>query len=182
MKAYLRSVRIAPKKANLIARMVRGMAVPAAVTALERTNKKAARMIEKLLKSAMANASHNEKQDPEQMVIASIVVNQGQAYRRGMPKARGQTRPYKKFLSHIALVLGYPSEGKNPRHPKKPRKPKNDEQQAKVSEKASQETKKPVQGTRSKTKMSEASSDSSVSPAPRSPEGEGGSVSWVSSK
>ncbi len=170
MKAYLRSARIAPKKANLVARMVRGMPVPAALDALAHTNKKAARLIETLLQSAMANASFNAKQDPQQMVIASIVVNQGMAYRRGMPKARGQTRPYRKFLSHIEIILAYPdvegaSEGKNPK------KPKGDEKKAKGKEKASQEAKKPVQSTRSKTKRSEASSDSSVS-----------SVSPVSSK
>ncbi|MFA6039487.1 MAG: 50S ribosomal protein L22 [Candidatus Peribacteraceae bacterium] len=157
MKAYLRSVRIAPKKANLIARMVRGMPVPAAVIALQHTNKKAARIVEKLLLSAMANASHNEKQDPEQMVIASIVVNQGQAYRRGMPKARGQTRPFRKFLSHIELVLGYPSEGKSPRIPKSPRKDKNEGS-------ASQDAKKPVKQVRSaKEKKNTKSSDSSIS-------------------
>lgn len=107
MKATLHSVRIAPKKANLIALLVRGMSVPDAVEALRLTHKKGARIIEKLLLSAMANASHNDKQNPQQMVIKSIVVNQGTAYRRGMPKARGQTRPYRKFLSHIDVVLGY---------------------------------------------------------------------------
>lgn len=175
MKAYLHSARIAPKKANLIARMVRGMKVPAAVTALERTNKKAARLVEKLLKSAMANASHNEKQDPAQMIISSIIVNQGQAYRRGMPKARGQTRPYRKFLSHIELVLGYPSDGKMPtplrsttsssagqtsekKHPTSPltlqRKGDGLRLAGKIKKKeeknsASQEARKPVKGVRS---------------------------------
>ena len=110
MKATLHSVRIAPKKANLIALLVRGMSVPDAVEALRLTHKKGARIIEKLLLSAMANASHNDKQNPQQMVIKSIVVNQGTAYRRGMPKARGQTRPYRKFLSHIDVVLGYVEE------------------------------------------------------------------------
>ncbi|MBU2213062.1 50S ribosomal protein L22, partial [Patescibacteria group bacterium] len=56
MKASLRSVRIAPKKANLIAKMIRGMTVPQALESLERTNKQAARILEVLLKSAMANA------------------------------------------------------------------------------------------------------------------------------
>src|SRR4051812_16688479 len=104
MKATLQSVRIAPKKANLIAKMVRGMTVPVAVEALRRTDKKAARMIENLLRSAIANASHNDKQDPQMMIIKTIIVNQGQAFHRGMPKARGQTRPYRKFQSHIEIV------------------------------------------------------------------------------
>jgi large subunit ribosomal protein L22 len=108
MKAYVRSVRIAPKKANLVAKMVRGMTVPDAVEALRRTHKKGARIIELLLRSAIANASHNDKQDPQMMVVKKIVVNQGTAYRRGMPMARGRMRPYRKFLSHIELELGFP--------------------------------------------------------------------------
>ena len=108
MKARLDSVRIAPKKANLIAKLVRGLTVPEAMDQLSRTNKKAARMIEQLLRSAIANASHNDKQDAQMMVIKTIVVNQGQAYHRGMPMARGRQRPYRKFLSHIDLVLGFP--------------------------------------------------------------------------
>ncbi|MEK7590777.1 MAG: 50S ribosomal protein L22 [Patescibacteria group bacterium] len=110
MKAHLRSVRIAPKKANLIAKMVRGMAVADAVEALRMTHKKAARLIEGLLRSAIANTSHNLKQDPQTMIIKTIVVNQGQAFRRGIPKARGQVRPIKKFLSHISIELGFPEE------------------------------------------------------------------------
>ena len=112
MKAILRSVRIAPKKANLIAKMVRGMAVADAMETLRLTHKKAARLIEGLLRSAIANTSHNLKQDPQTMVIKSIIVNQGTHYRRGIPKARGQTRPIKKFLSHIEIELGFPVEAK----------------------------------------------------------------------
>ena len=112
MKATAHSVRLAPKKANLIALMVRGMSVPDAVEALRKTHKKGARIVEKLLLSAMANANHNDKQNPQQMIIKTIVVNQGTAYKRGMPKARGQTRPFRKFLCHIDLVLGYVEEKK----------------------------------------------------------------------
>jgi large subunit ribosomal protein L22 len=142
MKAHLHSVRIAPKKANLIARIVRGLTVPDAVEALRTTNKKGARIIEKLLLSAMANASHNDKQDPQMMVIKEIVVNQGQAYRRGMPKARGQVRPYRKFLSHITVTLGYA------------------EDLAKSEESASQKAAKPVQPSRKGTVTSKAKNDS----------------------
>ena len=110
MKSSVQSVRIAPKKANLIARMVRGLSVPEAMEQLRRTNKKAARIVETLLRSAIANASHNEKQDAQTMVIKTIIVNQGTAYRRGMPMARGRQRPFRKFLSHIEMVLGYPGD------------------------------------------------------------------------
>ena len=90
--------------------MVRGMPVPDAVEALRRTHKKAARIIEGLLRSAIANASHNDRQDPQGMIIKTLIVNQAQALRRGIPKARGQVRPVRKFMSHIVIVLGFPED------------------------------------------------------------------------
>ncbi len=106
MKAYLRSARIAPKKANIIAMMVRGMRVDEALTALSRTHKKGARMVETLVNSAVANATHNDKQPKGSLMIKTIVVNQGTPMRRGTPMARGRMRPMNKFMSHIALTLG----------------------------------------------------------------------------
>ena len=123
MKAYLTAVRIAPKKANLIAKMVRGMSVPVAMEALRRTNKKAARIVEQLLRSAIANTSHNDKQDAQTLIIKTIVVNQAQSYRRGIPKARGQVRPIRKYMSHIELILGFPEiDEKIPKKPTNPKK------------------------------------------------------------
>lgn len=110
MKAYLRSARIAPKKANIIAKLVRGMTVSEAMVALTRTHKKGARMVEELLKSAVANAEHNDKQDSSKLVIKTIIVNQSMGYRRGVPMARGRVRPMTKFLSHISLTLGVAGE------------------------------------------------------------------------
>jgi large subunit ribosomal protein L22 len=140
MKAFLQSARIAPKKANLIARMVRGMPVPMAVEALRRTNKKGARMVEKLLLSAIANASHNDKQDPQTMIVKTVVVNQGQALRRGMPKARGQMRPFRKFLSHIEVTLGYPEV----KEPKQKAEKKDAEKTSQTSENTVKKAKKAV--------------------------------------
>lgn len=161
MKAYLRSARIAPKKANVIAQMVRGLAVPEALESLEHTHKKGARMILALLKSAIANASHNAKQHMEELVIRSIVVNQAQGYRRGVSMARGRMRPMRKFLSHIEIVLGVQdAEGEGGRSPKKPTKPKSE----KTSEKTSRNAKSAVQKSRSQ-KKTDVSSDSSASSA-----------------
>ncbi len=106
MKAYLRSVRIAPKKANIIAMMVRGMRVDEALTALSKTNKKGARLVETLVKSAVANAEHNDKQRKGSLMIKTIIVNQGMAYQRGVPMARGRMRMMNKFMSHISVALG----------------------------------------------------------------------------
>ena len=155
MKAYLRSVRIAPKKANLIAKMVRGLPVPEAVEQLRLTNKKAARIIEKLLRSAIANASHNDKQDAQTMVIKTIIVNQGMAYRRGMPKARGQQRPYRKFLSHIELELGFPGEDPTVEPAKTSEK-----KAKKTTSIASKETSSEVKTTKPRAKKADVSESS----------------------
>lgn len=140
MKATLRSVRIAPKKANLVAKMVRGMPVPEAITALEHTNKKAARLLEALVKSAMANATNNEKQNPDDMIIKTLIVNKAQAYQRGIPMARGRQRIIRKFLSHITLQLGYPEERKKGKSAAAKKV-----SETKAPQTASQETKKTVQ-------------------------------------
>lgn len=144
MKAYLHSARIAPKKANLIAKMVRGMSVPDAMESLRKTHKKAARMVELLLRSAVANASHNDKQDAQTMVIQSIVVNQGQAYRRGMPMARGRTRPYRKFLSHVSLELGFPDDSGKSKQSTESKKSKQFKKATKEPDNASQKSKHAV--------------------------------------
>ena len=106
MKAHLRSTRIAPKKANLIAGIVRGLPVAEALSSLERINKKSARILENLLKSAIANAKQNDNQEADTLVVKSITVNKAQAYHRGVPMARGRVRPMRKFLSHITITLG----------------------------------------------------------------------------
>lgn len=106
MKATVYSARIAPKKANLIAKMVRGMPALEAVALLERVHKKGARIMENLLRSALANAEHNERQDPKALMIRTVIVNQGSSLRRGIPMARGRTRPIRKFFSHVEVVLG----------------------------------------------------------------------------
>ncbi|MDD4286954.1 MAG: 50S ribosomal protein L22 [Candidatus Peribacteraceae bacterium] len=162
MRAYLRSARIAPKKASVIAQMVRGLKVPAALDSLEHTHKKGARLILALLKSAVANASHNDKQRMEELVIRTIVVNQAQGYRRGVSMARGRMRPVRKFLSHIEIVLGVAdSEGEmSPKSPRKPTKLKSE----KTSEKTSRNAKSAVQKSRSQ-KKTDVSSDSSASSA-----------------
>ena len=106
MKASLRSIRIAPKKATLIAKMIRGMPVRDAGDLLDHMNKKAARIFTELLKSAIANARQNDKQNPADLIIKTIIVNKAQAYHRGVPMARGRMRHMRKFLSHLEMTLG----------------------------------------------------------------------------
>ena len=157
MKAHLRSVRIAPKKANLIAGLVRGMPVKEAIHALGNTHKKGARLIEELLKSAVANAEHNDKQDANNLVIKTLIVNQSMGYDRGVPMARGRVRPMTKFLSHISVTLGVAGATDEPTKSKKGKMEK------KTASAASQKPKNEVKKAPAKPKTEKHSSESSTS-------------------
>lgn len=156
MKAYLRSARIAPKKANIIAKMVRGMPVAVAIDALNRTNKKGARMVEQLLKSAVANAEHNDKQDGSNLHIKTIVVNQSMGYNRGVPMARGRMRPMTKFMSHIAVTLGVAGDDTVTTK-------KSAQKAQKSTKSSSQKSKNQVKPSGTKSKIDESSKGSSAS-------------------
>jgi large subunit ribosomal protein L22 len=157
MHAYLHSARLAPKKANLMAKMIRGMPVPDAIELLRKTHKKSARFIEGIIQSAAANAGHNFKQDAQTMIVKTVVVNQGTAYRRGVPMARGRVRPIRKFMCHISVTLGFAGE------PKTRQKGKNDQKKQKSPEKTSQAAQKPVKasGNNSATKQKTSPASSS---------------------
>ena len=158
MHAQLIATRLAPKKANIMAKMVRGLSVPDAIELLRNTSKKSARLFEGVLLSAMANAEHNFKQNAQSMIVKTVVVNQGTAYRRGVPMARGRVRPIRKFLCHISITLGF--EGQDT-----PVKAKNEKsKKEKASEMTSPTEKKTVQASKPKkvaTKKTSSSSSSS---------------------
>ena len=105
MKASLRSYRIAPKKANLIAKMVRGMTVSQALYTLERTNKKAARVLEALVKSAIANAEHNEGADIDELKVSRTFVDEGPTMKRIQARAKGRANRILKRTSHITVMV-----------------------------------------------------------------------------
>lgn len=153
MNASLKAIRIAPKKAQLVAKMIRGKSVPDAVHTLERTNKKAARLLEGLLRSAMANASHNEKQDPQMLIVKTLIVNKAQCYHRGVPMARGRVRPMRKFMSHIELTLGVEGEDNKPfdKTQDKPKKKESASQTAKKTVKKDTTSEKKSTSTKSKS-------------------------------
>jgi hypothetical protein len=120
-------------------------------------------MIAALLKSAVANATHNFKQREEELVIRSIIVNQAQNYRRGIPMARGRVRPIRKFLSHIEIVLGVMEEESEGTEEKKQREQRKQKKQRgeKREQESSQKSRKMVKGGASP--KPEVSSVSSVS-------------------
>jgi large subunit ribosomal protein L22 len=106
MKAILRQIRIAPKKANLVAELARNHKAVEAVQILKFTPKRGAKILKKVIESAMANAKSNFKQNVNDLFIKEIVVTEGTTYKRSMPVSRGRSHPIMKRTSHITVKLG----------------------------------------------------------------------------
>ena len=110
MKAIANHIRISPKKANLVAGLVRNKNAVEALNILKFTPKKGAKLIYKVLHSAMANAENNFKQKREDLIIKEIIVTQGRTLKRSVPISRGRVHPILKRTSHITVTVGIPAE------------------------------------------------------------------------
>lgn len=106
MKAIGHAIRITSKKLNLIAHMVRKKDVTTAIEILKFTPKKAARILNKILKSAAANAQNNYKQEIKSLFIKEIVVTEGATLKRSLPVSRGRSHPILKRTAHATVTLG----------------------------------------------------------------------------
>ena len=104
-KAYLRYLRIAPRKVRLVADLIRGKSVEEAQTILRLANKGGTTPLVKLLNSAVASGVHNFQLDPANLYIAKILVDEGPKLKRVNPRARGKADQIQKKTSHITLVL-----------------------------------------------------------------------------
>ncbi len=113
MKAIAKHVRISPKKANLVAGLVRRKNAVEALDILKFTPKKGAKILYKVLHSAIANAEHNFKQKKEALMITEIVVNEGRTLKRSIPISRGRVHPRKKRTAHIYVTVGIEEEAKD---------------------------------------------------------------------
>lgn len=110
-RAQLNRLRVAPRKARLVADLVRGKSIADAKVQLAVSKKHVSRAIEKLIDSAVANAVHNHMAQPETLVIESIFVNEGPTMKRWMPRAMGRATPLNKRTSHITVIVA--GEGKS---------------------------------------------------------------------
>jgi large subunit ribosomal protein L22 len=105
VRATARYVRVAPRKARLIADQIRGMRVPDATTLLRFSPRGAARDLAKLLDSAAANAENNHELVAEDMRIAEIRVDEGPTLKRWRARARGRATRIEKKTCHMSVVL-----------------------------------------------------------------------------
>jgi ribosomal protein L22 len=105
VRASARYVRIAPRKARLIADQVRGLHIEKARALLQFSPRGAAQDIHKLIDSAAANAENNHDLVGDEMLITSITVDEGPTLKRYRPRAQGRATPIHKRTSHIAVAL-----------------------------------------------------------------------------
>lgn len=104
-KARARFIRISPQKARLVADMIRGKHVEEAVTTLRFTPKKGARILRKVLESAIANASQDDAIDVDNLFVKTVFVDGGPMLKRIRPRAMGRATKILKRTSHITIVL-----------------------------------------------------------------------------
>jgi large subunit ribosomal protein L22 len=104
--ATLRYARISPQKCRLVADTIRGKTVDDALRTLTFTPKKSARIVKKVLESAIANAEHNPGADIDELRVSVIEVNEAPTFRRYRARAKGRGARIIKRNSHITVRVG----------------------------------------------------------------------------
>ncbi len=110
-RAEYKNAKVSPKKARDVAREIQGMQVSEAINTLTFTPRKAARFLNKTLKSAVANATNISEEKPEigvdieELRVKEAVVNDGRTLKRYKPRARGSAGAILKRQSHITIII-----------------------------------------------------------------------------
>ncbi|MEK6749218.1 MAG: 50S ribosomal protein L22 [Pseudomonadota bacterium] len=105
VNAILKFARVSPRKARLVADQVRGKRVDQALQILEFSTQKPARLIKKVVESAIANAEHNAGADIDELKISTIMVDQGPVFKRIQARAKGRANHISKRTSHITVTV-----------------------------------------------------------------------------
>ncbi len=103
--AKLKNTRISAQKMRLVADQIRGLPVDSALNVLTFSNKKAAKIIKKVLESAIANAEHNDAADVDELTVSEIMVDEGPTMKRWRPRARGRANKIFKRMSHVTVAV-----------------------------------------------------------------------------
>ena len=104
-RAYLSNARIAPRKVQIVLDLIRGKDVETAMAILKYTPKSACEYLEKLLKSAVANAENNFDMNVDNLYVSTCFVDQGPTMKRIHPRSRGQAFKILKRTSHITVAV-----------------------------------------------------------------------------
>jgi large subunit ribosomal protein L22 len=124
VRAVAKYVRTAPRKAQLVADQIRGRPVPDATTVLRFMTRDAARDIEKVLRSAVANAEANHGLDGDELVVARAEIGAGPTLKRWRARARGRVGRIRKRTCHITIAVALPAGADVELPVEEPAKPK----------------------------------------------------------
>jgi large subunit ribosomal protein L22 len=106
MRAEARYIRISPQKARLVVDLIRGQKAGSAILTLQTVNKRISPSVEKVLKSAIANARNNANDiDVDNLIVAEAYVNEGPRQKRVRPAPMGRAYRYQRRSSHIVIGL-----------------------------------------------------------------------------
>lgn len=117
--AHLNNLKIAPRKVRLVTHSISGLPVDEALTELGKQVKRSSDPIEKLLRSAIANAEHNFGLDPSNLYVLAVTVGDGARLKRWQPRAFGRANPILRRLSKVTITLEETIEGLNRKDPVK---------------------------------------------------------------
>ncbi len=104
-KAILRKFRQSPRKVRMVADMIRGRGVDEALSILKFQPRKAAKMLSKVLTSAIANATENEKADADNLVVAEVAIDPGPVEKRWLSRSMGRANRINRRTSHVTVVV-----------------------------------------------------------------------------
>lgn len=110
-KAIAKFIRLSPRKARMVVDLIRGKKLEEALAILRYTPNKATEAVTKVVKSAAANAEHNNEMDKDELIISQVYVDQGPTLKRFMPRAMGRADVMRRKTSHITVVVSDKKEG-----------------------------------------------------------------------
>ena len=105
VNATAKYIRIAPRKLRIVMNLIRGKKVSDAFAILKFTPKVGSEVVEKVLRSAVANAEHNNDMNVDNLFVSSCYVNQGPTLKRIHPRSRGQAFKILKHSSHVTVCV-----------------------------------------------------------------------------
>jgi large subunit ribosomal protein L22 len=174
VRAEARYVRTAPRKAQLVAEQIRGRSVPEARTILAFMTRDAARDVEKVLSSAVANAEANHGLDGDELYVLAATVGAGPTLKRWRARARGRVARIKKRTCHITIALALPEDEAIPAPLPRPApvaapapEPEAVEEVAEEAPDDAEETPKPKRAPRKKAAEPEAETTTGEEPKPK---------------
>ena len=104
-KAFSRSIRVSPRKLNLVAQLIRGKKAETALAELTFSPRRIARDVKRVLESAIANAENNHQLDVDQLIVSEAYVGKALVMKRWRPRARGRVGSIRKPFSNLTIIV-----------------------------------------------------------------------------